>query len=370
MKLALVTHLLNSEGGGVARVVDDLVANLPGSIDCMKFGLQDSSFSFSVKDGFKIGRYGIDTDLSERIISWKPDLIHLHGLFTFVSYSVLRATRYLNVPLVVSPHGMLDAWAINNGRLKKRIFFSLIEKKVLSSASCIHALNSSEMRSIKALLSDKRNLHFKTIPNGVVSGDRLVLNKSDSKFNLLYLGRIHPKKGVAELIQALSVCKKVDPDLRHKLLVNVVGWGDSSYLKYLSDVVSDLGLQEIVVFRGPAFNEDKGRYFSAADAFILPSRSEGLPMAVLEAWSYSLPVLITPECNLDIGFQANAAIPIELDPAQLSTSLLSLLRLERSILKEMGHRGLQLTKQEFTWDVIGKKYLEMYVEVSQFYAFK
>lgn len=370
MKLALVTHLLNSEGGGVTRVVDDLAINLCEPINCMKFGLPDRSSYFSIGDGFKIGRYGIDSELSQKIISWKPDLIHLHGLFTFASFSALTAAKHLDVPLIVSPHGMLDAWALNNSSLKKKLFFSFIEKRVLSFASCIHSLNSTEIQSVKSVLSNSQEANFKIIPNAVIPMERSISKEDCDQFNLLYLGRIHPKKGIAELIEALSICKTVDPDLCQKLLVNVVGWGDNNYLKYLVDLVNNLDLAEIVVFRGPAFDEDKAMYFSSADAFILPSRSEGLPMAVLEAWSYSLPVLITRECNLDIGFEARAAIPIELEPAELSKSLLSLLKLDSSNLKEIGHRGWLLTKREFSWGVIGRKYLEMYSEVFQSYALK
>jgi len=370
MKIALVTHLLSPQGGGVTQVVDDLFFNLSESINCMRFGLPDRGLYFSIGDGFKVGRYGFDTNLTKRIMSWKPDLIHLHGLFTFASFSAWSASKHLGIPLVVSPHGMLDTWAINNSRFKKRLFFATLEKKVLASSSCIHALNSEELQSIRDLWPDNVDLNYEIIPNGVMPKKRSVVRANADQLILLYLGRIHPKKGIAELIVALSFCKRTFPDLKHKLLVNIVGWGDHNYLRFLRDMVASLGLEEVVAFRGPAFNDDKAGYFSSADAFILPSHSEGLPMAVLEAWSYGLPVLMTRECNLATGFQADAAIPIELDPARLSASLVSLLKLDRSILEDMGRNGLLLTERQFTWDVIGKKYREMYLKVLDSYAFK
>lgn len=360
-RIALLTHYLGNEGGGVASVVSEIALQVGQHHNVRVFGLSDSKFKFHSPSDVKWGKYGLDTTLHSNLLAWKPDLIHLHGLFTFVSYSALKFCKFTNIPVVVSPHGMLDPWALNNSRIKKKLFLSFIEKSVLNSAAKIHVLNYAEQMAINHIVSKK--VQIKIIPNGIAV-PAAVKRKADCyHFNLLYLGRLHPKKGLSELLYSLHILMRNRPHLMHALQVNIVGWGDRKYENQLKSLTKSLELCEYVHFRGPAFGSDKAEYFSSADAFILPSFSEGLPMAILEAWSYAVPVMATSECNLPEGFENRAAIRIHTDPSLLALSLAEVLETPRERLHAIGMRGLELVGRKFSWGAVTRHYLDLYEEV-------
>lgn len=360
-RIALVTHYLDELGGGVTQVVRDLEQNLSEFVEVEVFGLYGSSSNILQPDQIGFQRYGLDLQLARRVSAWQPDLIHLHGMFTFVSYSALVSSRRGGVPLVVSPHGMLDPWALSNSRLKKRIFLSLLENRVLKYAARVHALNSTEREAFRKVNEIDSKVYV--IPNGISCQKAIIKESSGKCFKLLYLGRLHFKKGIAELLQGLYILKRNRSDLLGNLEVNLVGWGDDSYLAQMKSLARSLDLTDFVYFRGAAFDEEKARYFASADAFILPSFSEGLPMAVLEAWSYGLPVLMTPECNLPEGFESKAALRVQTNPESLANSIAAMLETPRDELRAMGQRGLELVRSKFSWDSVAKQYLDMYDEV-------
>lgn len=111
---------------------------------------------------------------------------------------------------------------------------------------------------------------------------------------------------------------------------------------------------------GPVFDDAKKACFQNADAFVLPSFSEGLPMSILEAWSYLLPVLMTAECNIPEGFQAGAAVEVRPEVGSVADGLRSFLSLSAAERKNMGLRGRSLVEAKFSWPQIAGQMLEVY----------
>jgi glycosyltransferase involved in cell wall biosynthesis len=111
---------------------------------------------------------------------------------------------------------------------------------------------------------------------------------------------------------------------------------------------------------GPQFGAQKLASYAAAHAFILPSLSEGLPVAVLEAWSHWLPVLMTAGCNLPEGFEAGAALPVEPAPDSIAAGLRTLASLSDSALAEIGLRGRRLVERKFTWSAVAAQLRAVY----------
>ena len=120
------------------------------------------------------------------------------------------------------------------------------------------------------------------------------------------------------------------------------------------------GLEASVLFSGPLYDREKVSGMRSADAFVLPSYSEGLPMAVLEAWATRLPVFMTAACNLPIGFKRNAAEPIEVGREGVKTGLLRLFSMSRGELDKTGRNGQELVSEHFTWERVGDEMYGVY----------
>lgn len=166
---------------------------------------------------------------------------------------------------------------------------------------------------------------------------------------MLFLGRIHPKKGLENLIRAWRMVKdRGIVGLREWHLV-IAGWSQGRHEDTLKQVTRALDVERDVTFVGPLHGASKDAALRAASAFALPSFSEGLPMSILEAWSYSLPVLMTPECNIPEGFAAAAAIAFRPEAESIAQGLANFVSMPAPARREMGINGRRLVESNFAW---------------------
>jgi poly(glycerol-phosphate) alpha-glucosyltransferase len=251
---------------------------------------------------------------------------------------------------MVSPHGMLDSWALRNSGWKKKIAGYAYENRHLSGAACLHALHKAEASSIRDLGLQNP---ICIIPNGVDIPEEPALTASKEKV-CLYLGRLHPKKGISMLLHAWAKIRPVNWKLE------LAGWGRPEHEQEFRNLACSLKLGDSVRFLGPRFGAEKDSCFRKAAALILPSVSEGLPVAVLEAWSYGLPVAITPQCNLAEGYATGAAIRLEGNVDGLVAALATLFTMNEAELHEMGVRGKQLVRQRYSWECVSAQMLAVY----------
>jgi poly(glycerol-phosphate) alpha-glucosyltransferase len=319
---------------------------------------------------------------------------------------------------------MLEPWALENSRWKKRLAALIFENRNLRSADCLHALCEAEARNMRNY--GLRN-PIAVIPNGVdLSESREQKVESSNppwdgivepgRKVLLFLSRIHPKKGLVNLlkawaqIQRSAVSGQVVGALASDWTLAIAGWdqgGHEAELKCLAGemglawadvrkqksdaggtnqnsdfsvsefqlssaremaspispggtLTSDLRPPTSVLFLGPQFGDAKSACYANCDAFILPSFSEGVPMVVLEAWAHSKPVVMTPECNLPEGFTTNAAFRIETNIESIVRGLEQLLRSPFSNLCSLGANGRRLVSQQFAWPRIAKQMASVY----------
>jgi poly(glycerol-phosphate) alpha-glucosyltransferase len=173
---------------------------------------------------------------------------------------------------------------------------------------------------------------------------------------LLYLGRLHPKKNVANLVRAWKQMLESHPSAAKNWILAIAGWGRSAYEQKLQELAAGPS----VVFVGAQFGVEKNACYRACDAFILPSLSEGLPMAVLEAWAHAKPVLMTPECNLPEGFTDGAALQIGITPEQIAAGLKQLAEMSDDDRRAMGACGRTLVTTKFSWPQIGEQMRSVY----------
>jgi poly(glycerol-phosphate) alpha-glucosyltransferase len=239
---------------------------------------------------------------------------------------------------------------------KKRIAALLYENQHLRGAACLRALSEAEAQSIRSY--GLRN-PICLIPNGVDLPDLRESNaksQSVSRKTLLYLGRLHPKKNISNLIHSWNEIFNSQRSSGDDWVLAIAGWDQGGYESELKRIAAS----NSVVFLGPQFGADKSKSYRDCDAFVLPSLSEGLPMAVLEAWSYAKPVLMTPECNLPEGFEAHAALRIGTTPEEIAAGLKVVREMSDNDRSQMGNRGRALVATRFSWPRIGEQMRAVY----------
>ena len=368
MKVEFVSASVSDASGGVGLVMKELAhhISLTKNINFRLSTLdsdQDSEKIFETVRQYKT--------FGPKIIGWSPtlieastknfeiDLVHQHGVWMAVSIYGTQLKSRLEKPYIISPHGMMDPWILSRSKLKKLLAKIVYEDKSWKTCSAFHALNLNEADSINKLVKNKV---IYTIPNGIfVSEDnRPTLEKKSDIPKILFIGRLHEKKNIFSLIDAC--CAISESDFRKNPFELVVaGWGDPSSEKTIREMV---GLsQGRVRFVGSVFGEQKENLFKECDYFILPSFSEGLPMAVLEAWSYGLVVVMSEYCNLHESFSCSAAIRTPTDIEGMKKVLLEISKMELKDWFEIANNGFEYALSNYSWDVVSGMYEEMYSEI-------
>ncbi|NRB33073.1 MAG: glycosyltransferase [Rhizobiaceae bacterium] len=373
-----VTASVSTFGGGIPEALSSLVsAQFATGLEVNAIGHRDSGTEIDRWPGHHLSALPTKRlpwmtwapAMKDTLRNQSPTIIHTHGLWTQASLTVPGFATKSNTPYLVSPHGMLDEWALNCSRAKKKLAAKAFENRHLKNASCLHALCKPEEQAF-------RRFGIKgpiaTIPNGIdlpESIDRE--DKSHKRKILLFLGRIHPKKGLINAIQAFAKVKN-----RGDWLFVIAGWDQENHLSELhhlcdslnvsrasipiSELQSRSNISADIAFVGPAFGKEKDLLFRLGDALILPSFSEGMPMTVLEAWSYQLPVAMTVHCNIPEGFAAGAAVELETKIDRLAEKLTDFFDLSETKFREMGTYGRTLVEDRFTWPRIASEMIEVY----------
>lgn len=371
---ALVASLSRNAGGMFNSVRQlSLSMNALAGVEVEVFGLADEYVQEDLDswDGVKTH---VLRRMGPRIFGYAPklesalrganlDVLHVHGIWMYPSMACRRWAAETGKPYVISPHGMLDPWAVRHSGWKKRLAGWLYEDDHLRGAACIRALCEPEAEAIRSY--GLRN-PVCVIPNGMDLPENAVAEAppwqetipADAKV-LFYLGRLHPKKGLANLLRAWAIARRAG-NVQGAWHLVIAGWDQGGHEQELKSLADNLGIGTSTHFPGPQYGAAKHACYSYADAFVLPSYSEGLPMAVLEAWAYGLPVLMTPQCNLPEGFVSGAAVRVEPEADSISEGLSGFFALPDHERKAMGMQGRQLVEDKFTWISIAEQMMRVY----------
>jgi poly(glycerol-phosphate) alpha-glucosyltransferase len=245
---------------------------------------------------------------------------------------------------------MLHPNALEISWWKKKPVAWVYENHHLKHARCLHATSESEAHFIRKY-GIKNPICI--IPNGIHL-PRLVEGtprpRKAGKKVLLYLGRLHPQKGLLTLLHAWAAVQGSGiPETKEWVLV-IAGWAQHGHEGELKIFCQQHSLCNTVSFAGPQFGEAKDQIYRSADAFVLPSSFESFGMVVLEAWSHGLPVLMTNQGYLTEGFASDAALPMEFSFEGMVDGLHTLCSMSDQQRQDMGRRGLDLVEKQFTWN--------------------
>ncbi|WP_208678375.1 glycosyltransferase [Synechococcus elongatus] len=292
--------------------------------------------------------------------STQTTVIHSHGLWLAPS----RASRQLHrqgYATVVAPHGMLDPWAWQRRRRLKQLLWWLGEAETVRQATCLHALCPAEVTAIRQL---QIQTPIALIPNGIDWPDRTQplppppwqSDLPDNAQILLFLGRFHTKKGLLPLLQAWQAWASSAQSNPAAWLV-LVGFGEET--DRLTAHIHRESIPRCRIY-GPVAGAEKNSCFAHAAGFILPSHSEGLPMAALEAMSWGLPCLLSQACNLPQAFETGAALVANPEVDQLQQAIAQWSQLTAAERTAMKSAAEQLIRQQFSWPAIAEQTRQLY----------
>lgn len=362
IRIGLLTASVSRAGGGVAEAVIAQAAMIrDAGGEALVFALDDapgpdererlSESPLALARVVGPAQIGFAPRLSQMLRDAELDILHLHGIWMYPSRAGLQWARDSGRPYLISPHGMLDPWITARGRAKKAAARIGYERAGWRAACALHALTAAEARDIERESGRDDTL---IIPNPGPPATKRTVPPPGSDF--LYLGRIHPKKNLVALARGwarASAQGKLD-----NATLTIAGWGAAADIAELEAALArGPGSARYI---GPAFAADKARLLEAARFMVLPSHSEGLPMALLEAWAAGVPTLHSDGCNLPEGFVAGASRRCPTDPEGLADSLADAHRTSTADWSAMVRAGHDLAAGRFSAPVVAARWAEAY----------
>jgi len=279
-------------------------------------------------------------------------IIHNHGLWLPCSHSAVKASRRFRIPYIIQPRGMLEPWALNYRAWKKQLALRFYQRSDLEKASLFVATSMMEAKGMrKAGLKQP----IAMIPNGIdlpIGIDVPILKKTIR--NAVFLSRLHPKKGLLNLVAAW---KRVRPEGWRMI---VAGPNEESHQEEVKDAVQSAKLDHDFLFVGPVEGDAKEKLFREADLFILPTFSENFGLVVAEALSYGVPVITTRGAPWEGLVRHSCGWWIDIGVEPLADAIREATHLPFGVLREMGIRGRAYVEANFAWSDTARQMLLVY----------
>lgn len=280
-------------------------------------------------------------------------IIHDTGAWLPTNHLAAKVAAQHRLPLVVSPRGMLAAWSLQHKALRKRIAWGLYQRRDLSSAALLHATSLPEAKDIQRLQLCRP---IAVVPNGVELPPFEQTATPDSlERQLLFLSRIHPKKGLIHLVEAWA---RLKPEGWH---VVIAGTGEAAHERAVRELIQAHQLEQRVRMIGAVDGDAKWELYRSSDLFVLPSYNENFGLVIAEALASGLPVITTTETPWEeiVAHQCGWWISVGTD--SLEAALAQALRLGPEERAQMGRRGRQLIESRFSWSAIAQRMTEVYL---------
>lgn len=294
------------------------------------------------------------------------DLLHVHGLWSFATLAAARAARRHGVPFVLRPCGMLSDYTWGRSPWKKRLYWHAVERCSLTAARAIHATSAGEAAEVRALLMSP-SPELVVIPNGVDDAAWTAERQPDHLCQrcgfpvgrpiLLFLSRLHPKKGLVDFLLPAFARLRADAYLA------VAGGADDhepGHEAAVRQAVAHLGLADRVVLLGRVRPDERWALYDGAAVFVLPSRSENFGIVVAEALARGVPVVVSDQVQAAEHVAAAGAgriVPLAVDA--LSAALDGLLA-DPSGAADMGRRGRDYARLHLAWPALAERIAGLY----------
>lgn len=380
MHILIFTPYIGTNYGGIGRAVEGIAGGLASqdvNVDVVTTDANNlEKITIPLNIWINENKYRVryfpcwhknDFVWSWQLISWlirhihKYDLVHTHTVFAPIVSVVNYLCHIKRIPYVMTPHGMLEPWALSYKAGKKRLYYNLIEKKILQRASIVHVIANLEAKNVKSLGFN----HLAIVNNGIYRHEFTALPDAEifyqqfpatrSKHLILFLGRIDPKKGLDLLASAFA---QVKSKFSNAHLV-VAGPNSIGYLTMVQNYFTEAGCKDAVTFTGMLTGTLKYAALTAANLYVAPSYSEGFSISILEAMAAGKPSIITTGCNFPEAAQAKAAYVVDINIDAFANALIQCLSYPEQA-EKIGARARELIMQNYTWESAAQKLIEVY----------
>ena len=297
----------------------------------------------------------------------KSDIIHIHGLYRFPVIISAFLSRLIGKPYIIRTHGSLDPYLKNKskygliGKILKNISELIIERSNLNSASFLHFTTEEEYKLSRKYHSNRKIM---IVSNGVENVNKNInpydfnnkLQLSENNKKILFLGRIHQKKGIDILLKGFEEAFKID----NKLVLIIAGPDNENIL---DELIYDYKIKKLPIFYiGEVDHKKIGDYYSAADLFVLTSYTENFGIAVVEAIAYGLPVLISKHINIHEEINnLNCGFICDLNTESISNQILKAVY-DKDLSNHVREFGSKQILNKYSWVSISKTLYSYYLK--------
>lgn len=313
------------------------------------------SFSKSFAPGFGPAKLGRSPQmakyLQQQAAAGEIKLLHNHGLWMMPNVYPGWVARKYDIPLITSPRGVFAKAAWESGSKIKQLFWPLLQRPSLVPTVCFHATAESEYLDIRRM---GYTHPVAIIPNGIDLPEGFQKQSGEFK-TLLFLGRIHPIKGLVMLLEAWSALEQNFPEWQLK----IVGPDNVGHLRELQDLQHKLNLQR-VIFADAVYEGQKWQEYHNADLFVLPSYSENFAMSVAEALACGVPAVVSKGAPWQELEAYHAGAWVNIDSSSFANSLKRMMQKSSIELVEMGQNGRKLMQDKYSWVMVATMMAELY----------
>jgi glycosyltransferase involved in cell wall biosynthesis len=279
-------------------------------------------------------------------------IIHDNGLWLHSNHASASIARRLRLPLIIQPHGMLEPWALSYRAWKKQLAWKLYQRRDLQSTTLLVATSNKEADGLQRV---GLRQPIAIIPNGVdiPSWKEHPIAKDGERY-ALFLSRIHPVKGLLNLVAAWA-------SLRPEGWRMVVAGPDKgNHLVEVETAVQRAGLEQNFDFVGHVAGAAKEKLYREADLFILPTFSENFAMVVAEALSYGVPAITTKGAPWEGLVDHRCGWWVDVGVKPLAEAFRVAVEMSDAERQEMGKRGRRFVEAKYSWPCIAADMLAVY----------